>query len=260
LTAHRARLHGIVTQSEVAPKKMRGLSLSLSADPARPEPRPVPGAAPQPVLELQGLIQRFGERTVLEVAAWAVAPGRHSLVLGPSGCGKSTLLHLIAGLLRPTRGRILAAGRDLSALRPAELDRWRGRNIGIVLQNLHLIAAISVRDNLRLARALAGLPDDQARIGQLLGELRLTALAELRPPQLSQGEAQRLAITRAVVNRPALILADEPTSALDDANCAIVLGLLRAQAEASGATLLIATHDARLKEHFAHRLELPARA
>jgi putative ABC transport system ATP-binding protein len=238
---------------------MRRPSLSLSADPARQAARPVPGAEPQPVLGIRDLVQRFGERTVLEVAAWVVAPGRHSLVLGPSGCGKSTLLHLIAGLLRPTRGRILVAGRDLSALRPAELDRWRGRNVGIVLQNLHLIAAISVRDNLRLARALAGLPDDGARIEQLLNELRLTALAVARPPQLSQGEAQRLAIARAVVNRPALILADEPTSALDDGNCDTVLGLLRAQAEASGATLLIATHDARLKARFAQRLELPAR-
>jgi putative ABC transport system ATP-binding protein len=238
---------------------MRRPSLSLSADPARQAARPVPGAEPQPVLEIRDLVQRFGERTVLEVAAWTVAPGRHSLVLGPSGCGKSTLLHLIAGLLRPTRGRILVAGRELTGLRSAELDRWRGRSIGIVLQNLHLIAAISVRDNLRLARALAGLADDGARIEQLLDELRLTALAAARPPQLSQGEAQRLAIARAVINRPALILADEPTSALDDANCDTVLQLLRAQAEASDATLLIATHDARLKAHFADRLELPAR-
>jgi putative ABC transport system ATP-binding protein len=239
---------------------MQDRSLIQSADPARHAVRPVPGAAPPPALELQGLVQRFGERTVLEVAAWAVAPGRHSLVLGPSGCGKSTLLHLIAGLLPPTRGRILVAGRDLSALRAAEFDRWRGRTIGIVLQNLHLITALSVRDNLRLARALAGLPDDGARIGRLLDELGLSARAAARPPQLSQGEAQRLAIARAVVNRPALILADEPTSALDDGNCDAVLALLRAQAEASGATLLIATHDARLKAHFAHRLELPARA
>ena len=196
------------------------------------------------MLEIRGLVHRFAERTVLEVEAWAIAAaGRHSLILGPSGSGKSTLLHLIAGLLRPTRGQILTAGRDLSVLRPAELDRWRGRNVGIVLQNLHLIAAISARDNLRLARALAGLPD-----------------AGVRPPQLSQGEAQRLAIARAVINRPMLILADEPTSALDDGNCETVLRLLRAQAEASGATLLIATHDARLETHFGHRLELPARA
>ena len=188
---------------------MRGPSLSLPADPARQAAWTAPGAEAQPVLEIRSLVHRFAERTVLEVERWAIAAGRHSLILGPSGSGKSTLLHLIAGLLCPTRGQILAVGRDLSALRPAELDRWRGRNVGIVLQNLHLIAAISVRDNLRLARALAGLPDDGARIAQLLGDLGLTALAGARPPQLSQGEAQRLAIARAVVNRPTLILADE---------------------------------------------------
>ena len=96
------------------------------------------------------------------------------------------------------------------------------------------------------------------RIDALIADLGLGALAGARPSRLSQGEAQRVAIARAVVNHPALILADEPTSALDDANCEAVLALLRAQAEASGATLVIATHDARLKPHFGHRLELPA--
>ena len=235
---------------------MRTPSVTL---PARPVPEmvaPDPGAEPEPVLAISDLAQRFGARTVLRVAAWSVAAGRHSLVLGPSGCGKSTLLHLIAGLLRPTEGQIRVAGRNLSALRPAELDRLRGQKIGIVLQNLHLIAAITVRDNLRLARSLAGLPADEQRIEQLLAGLHLTGLAGARPRELSQGEAQRVAIARAVINRPALILADEPTSALDDANCAAVVMLLRRQAEASGATLVIATHDQRLTTHFEHRLAL----
>ena len=167
-------------------------------------------------------------------------------------------MHLIAGLLRPSRGRVLVAGRDLATLTPAELDAFRGRMIGIVLQRLHLIPALTVRDNLRLARTLARVPPDPARIDSLLAELGLAALADARPGRLSEGEAQRVAIARAVVNHPALILADEPTSSLDDANCETVLALLRAQAEGSGATLVIATHDARLKAHFGHRLELPA--
>ena len=152
---------------------------------------------------------------------------------------------------------MLVAGQDLGALTPAELDAFRGRMVGIVLQRLHLIPALTVRDNLRLARTLARLPPDPQRLDTLLADLGLAALAGARPRQLSEGEAQRVAIARAVVNRPALILADEPTSALDDANCAAVLALLRAQAETSGATLVIATHDARLKPHFRHRLELP---
>jgi putative ABC transport system ATP-binding protein len=214
--------------------------------------------AERPVLALDGLARAYDSRTVVAISSWAVTAGEHSLILGPSGSGKSTLLHLIAGLLRPSRGRVLVAGQDLATLTPAELDAFRGSMIGIVLQRLHLIPALTVRDNLRLARTLARLPPDAARIDSLIADLGLGALAGARPSELSQGEAQRVAIARAVVNNPALILADEPTSALDDANCETVLALLRVQAEASGATLVIATHDARLKAHFGHRLELPA--
>jgi putative ABC transport system ATP-binding protein len=216
-------------------------------------------AAEQPVLGLAGLARAYGALIAVQISSWTVAAGQHSLILGPSGSGKTTLLHLIAGLLRPSRGRVFVAGQDLNALTPAELDAFRGKTIGIVLQRLHLIAALTVRDNLRLARTLACLPPDPGRIDALIADLGLAALAGARPSRLSEGEAQRVAIARAVVNRPALILADEPTSALDDANCAAVLALLRAQAEASGATLVIATHDARLQPFFQHRLELPAR-
>jgi putative ABC transport system ATP-binding protein len=217
------------------------------------------GTMPRAVLAIQDLVQRFGARTVLQIAGWSVARGGHTLVLGPSGSGKSTLLHLIAGLLRPTAGRIEVEGRALAALRPAELDRLRSRSIGIVLQRLHLIGALSVRDNLRLARSLAGLPAEPARIDALLDRLGLRPLARALPQQLSQGEAQRVAIARALVNRPALILADEPSAALDDANCAAVTDLLLRQAEASGATLVIATHDRRLAPWFAAQLTLDGR-
>jgi putative ABC transport system ATP-binding protein len=211
------------------------------------------------VLVLEGIARTYGTRTVLEIPWWTIAPRAHSLILGPSGSGKSTLLHLVAGLLRPSRGRVLVAGQDLGALTPAELDAFRGKNIGIVLQRLHLIGALTVRDNLRLAQSLAGLAVSTERVDHLLADLGIAALASARPHRLSEGEAQRTAIARAVINHPALILADEPTSALDDATCEVVLRLLRGQAEASGATLLIATHDARVKAHFAHRLELPVR-
>jgi putative ABC transport system ATP-binding protein len=213
-------------------------------------------AGGEPILVLDQVARAYGTRTVVAIPSWTVATGQHSLIIGPSGSGKSTLLHLIAGLLRPSRGRLRVAGQDLGALAPAELDGFRGRTIGIVLQRLHLIRALTVRDNLRLAQSLAGLPVSTERVDRLLAELGIAALASASPGRLSEGEAQRVAIARAVINQPALILADEPTSALDDANCETVLALLRAQAEASGATLLIATHDARLKTHFANRLEL----
>jgi putative ABC transport system ATP-binding protein len=146
-------------------------------------------AAEQPVLVLEDLARAYGARTVVTIPSWAVATGEHSLILGPSGSGKSTLLHLIAGLLRPSRGRVLVAGRDLATLTPAELDAFRGRMIGIVLQRLHLIPALTVRDNLRLARTLARVPPDPARIDSLLAELGLAALAGARPGRLSEGEA-----------------------------------------------------------------------
>jgi putative ABC transport system ATP-binding protein len=219
---------------------------------------PLRTAEPSTV-EVRSLIQVFGKRTVLDLPAWRVERGAHSLVLGPSGCGKSTLLHLIAGLIHPSRGAIAIDGHDLAALGRAALDAFRGRRIGIVLQSMHLIGALTVRDNLRLARSLARLPPASERIASLLDELGLARLARSRPLELSQGERQRLAIARAVVNQPSLILADEPTSALDDANCASVLDLLRRQAQASDATLVVATHDQRLTPHFAHRLELEAR-
>jgi putative ABC transport system ATP-binding protein len=211
-----------------------------------------------PILDVRDLVHTIGERTVLDLPSWQVAHGRHSLVIGRSGCGKSTLLHLIAGLIRPSRGRIAIDGQDLMALGAGARDGFRGRRIGIVLQNMHLIAALSVRDNLRLARWLARQAPDPERIARLLEELGLARLARARPRQLSQGERQRLAIARAVINRPALVLADEPTSALDDANCAAVLDLLQRQAQASGATLIVATHDHRLQPHFDQRLELAA--
>ena len=195
-------------------------------------------------------------RTVIDLPAWSVAAGEHALVLGPSGSGKTTLLHLIAGLLRPTRGAIAVAGRELGRLGPREVDRLRGQRIGIVFQTLHLIGALSVADNLRLAGYLAGRTPEPARIARALDGVGLGARARARPHELSQGEAQRVAIARALINGPRLILADEPTSALDDGNCDRVLALLEEQAEAHGATLVIASHDGRIAGRFDRRLEL----
>ena len=200
-----------------------------------------------------------GGRLVLDVPDWSVAPGGQALLLGPSGSGKTTLLNLLAGLSRPTAGSIAVGGRDLATMRPSELDVFRGREIGIVFQSLHLVNALTVSGNLRLARYLAKLPAADADTDRLLAALGLADRATAKPAELSQGEAQRVAIARALVNAPTLLLADEPTSALDDANCQQVVELLRRQAAAYGATLLIATHDQRLKEIFPNRLDLPAR-
>ena len=182
--------------------------------------------------------------------------GEASLVLGPSGSGKSTLLGILSGLLSPSQGEVTVADARVSALAARERDAFRARNVGIVLQKLHLIHVLSVRDNLGIARRLAGLPEDAAHIDRTLEMLGIAGLAQRRASSLSVGEAQRVAIARAVVNRPRVILADEPTAALDDANCEKALALLREQAAACEATLVVATHDRRVAERFERRLEL----
>jgi putative ABC transport system ATP-binding protein len=208
------------------------------------------------MLSIRDLRHEYGGRPVLAIAAWDVAQGEASLVLGPSGSGKSTLLSVISGLLKPTGGHVSVAGQDVPALAPAARDAFRAKHIGLVLQTLHLIGVLNVRENLRLARRLAGLAPDEARIAAVLSSLGIESLAARSARDLSVGEAQRVAIGRAVVNAPKLILADEPTSALDDANCARAIDLLTEQARACGATLIVATHDQRIRERFPTRLSL----
>lgn len=200
---------------------------------------------------------RFGDQPALDIGRWEVGQGEHWLVIGPSGSGKTTLLHLLAGILRPSRGQVSVAGQDLGALSAAALDRFRGRHVGIVLQRLHLVASLTVARNLMLAQYCAGLAQDRARVDGVLDDLGLAGKADAYPHELSHGQAQRVAVARAVLNRPELILADEPTSNLDDANCAQAIELLEGQARHCGATLLIATHDGRLKARFERQMTLP---
>jgi putative ABC transport system ATP-binding protein len=208
------------------------------------------------VISVRGVVQRYGAVDALRLAEWKVAQGERWLVLGRSGSGKTTLLHVIAGLIRPTEGEVEVAGENLCRLEGARLDRWRATSVGIVLQALHLVKHLSVRDNLRLAQYLAKAPQDDKRIDDTLGALGVGAKSARRPSELSQGEQQRVAIARAVVNRPKLVLADEPTANLDDAAAAAVVELLAEQAARQGATLVVATHDARVKGKFRERLEL----
>jgi len=211
------------------------------------------------VISVRGLAHRYGAADALRLAEWKVAQGERWLILGPSGCGKTTLLHVLAGLVRPSEGQVEVSGEDILKLEGARLDRWRATTVGIVLQALHLVKHLSVRDNLRLAQYLAKAPQDDARIDDTLSALGVAAKSTRRPSELSQGEQQRVAIARAVVNRPKLVLADEPTASLDDAAAANVVDLLSEQAARHGATLVVATHDARVKGKFRERLELGPR-
>lgn len=197
----------------------------------------------------------YGGQTVLDVPRFAGAQGERWLVLGHSGSGKSTLLHILAGLLRPTAGTVTVAGERLWTMSEGARDEFRGRTIGVVFQQMHLLPTLTVEQNVQLAPYLAGLPQRPERVAAVLESLGLLGKAGAYPHALSYGQQQRVAIARAVVNEPALLLADEPTSALDDVRSEQVLDLLIGQAERAGATLVVATHDARVKRrldrHFA---------
>jgi ABC-type lipoprotein export system ATPase subunit len=208
-------------------------------------------------LAAQDLGKAFGDRKVLEGVSFTLARGERALLLGPSGSGKSTLLNCLCGLQRPDAGAVML-GEDVLASpgNMAAADRLRRRHFGIVFQTLRLVSALSVRANLALAQKLQTGASDAALVDHTLDRLGIAHRADARPHALSQGEAQRAAIARALVVHPAILVADEPTSALDNANAETVARLLVELVDETGASLIIATHDERLRPHFACTLTL----
>jgi putative ABC transport system ATP-binding protein len=211
-----------------------------------------------PLIEAVGVRHRRGGRTVLALDDWCLQTGEHALVLGPSGSGKTTFINIVTGLLSPTEGTLSVAGEPMSQLPPTARDALRRRTIGLVFQTLRLIPALSVRDNIALAQHIATGISDAAAVTAIIARVGLTHRADAKPRMLSQGEGQRAAIARALITRPRLVVADEPTSALDDANAKAMIDLLFETVEATGATLLVATHDGRIAQRFANRLHLLA--
>ena len=181
-----------------------------------------------------------------------VPQGGLLLLRGASGSGKSTWLALAAGLLVATEGDMTVAGQPLKALGKMAGDAWRAKTIGFLPQKLHLSSALTVQDNLAMAQWAAGQPRHDSRIDEALTSLGVEALASRKPSQLSGGQAQRVALARAVLLKPQVILADEPTASLDDASAEASLALLRLTARRLDATLVIATHDARVNTFFEH--------
>jgi putative ABC transport system ATP-binding protein len=208
------------------------------------------------MIKIQNICYQIEKNIILNPLNWTIETGQHSLILGASGSGKTTILHIMAGLLIPSRGKIEIDNVTLNDLNGSSLDRWRGKNIGMVFQTIRLIKAISLLDNLKLACFMAGIKSDDVFIDHLLDRLGLMDKKYHYPHQLSTGQAQRVAIARALVTQPKWILADEPTSALDDAHCEETLNLLEDQAHQFGATLIIATHDNRTKHRFVHQIDI----
>jgi len=178
------------------------------------------------------------------------------LVLGNSGVGKTTLLHILAGILHPKQGEVIIGESNLYKMKGNKLDRFRGQNIGLIFQKPHFVQSISAEDNLLLSQRMAGQSPDKSQVKTILEKLNIYNRKSAKNYQMSQGEQQRLSIARALINNPKVILADEPTSALDDHNCRSVVELLQEQSLAVGASLIIVTHDNRLKNIFHNCIEI----
>jgi putative ABC transport system ATP-binding protein len=204
---------------------------------------------PPPAVELRHLGKTYregeAERTVLRDVSLAIAAGEIVVLVGRSGSGKSTLLNLVAGIDRPTAGRVRVDGTDLTALDEQARTRFRRRHIGFVFQFFNLIPLLTVEENLLLPLDLNGRADDKgvARARALLDRVGLAGRGDSFPERLSGGEQQRVAIARALIHEPALILADEPTGNLDADTAAGVLDLLDSLAREAGRTVLMATHS-----------------
>ena len=178
------------------------------------------------------------------------------LITGGSGKGKTTLLHLLGGLLRPKSGSILIGNTEISALSEKQLDQFRGKNIGLVLQQSHFVEAFSVLENITIASWLGTGKKSEEKAKSLLKQLDLEDQMHKLTSQLSVGQQQRVSIARALINEPKLLLADEPTSSLDDENAFKVADLLSNLSKEYKASLIIVTHDQRLKDRFSNQISL----
>ena len=207
------------------------------------------------MLRAADLVAGYGARPLARLDALSVGEGQTALLLGPSGSGKTTLLLAMAGLADVLGGELRVDDVDVAALPAGARDRFRGRHIGLVFQDLNLIPGLSTLENVLLAPFAAGAAQDRHRALALLDELGLADRAHRPAETLSRGQAQRAAIARAMLMTPRLILADEPTASLDDESCARVFALLDRAARETGAALVIATHDTRLLDRVPVRVQ-----
>ena len=177
----------------------------------------------------------------------ACGKNEHALILGPSGTGKTTLLHLLGGILNPASGEIMIGNTPLHTLKGHKLDLFRGKHIGIIFQKPHFIRSLTAMENLLLTQSLSGIKPNKSQALALMQRLAIERNANSFTNTMSIGEQQRLAIARALINNPDVILADEPSSALDDQNCQKMISLLLEVANEKQSNLIVVTHDSRIK-------------
>ena len=182
----------------------------------------------------------------------------HALILGQSGVGKTTLLHLLGGILAPSKGEIIIGGTPMHKMSGKHLDKFRGKHIGLIFQKAHFIRSLTALENLLLTQDLSGNNPDKKQALHLLQRLAIDHKSNSKTHLMSVGEQQRLAIARALINKPDVILADEPSSALDDTNCFNMIHLLLEVANENNANLIIVTHDNRIKDLIEKKIFLPS--
>lgn len=203
-------------------------------------------------------VKRYdGDILALDDVSFSVQAGEFVALLGPSGCGKSTLLNLIGGIDLPTRGRVVVAGRETSALSDDELTLLRRDRVGTVFQFFNLIPTLTVAENVGLPLLLQGRTrsETRERVAEALARVGLSDRAHAYPPAVSGGQMQRAAIARAVIHEPDVVLADEPTGNLDSHNGAVILDLLREIAN-RGQTIVMATHSGEAAAYAGRSLHL----
>src|SRR3954452_13801026 len=207
-----------------------------------------PPAATQRVVAAESLTRRYGEGETavdaLRGVNMSVMSGELSAVMGPSGSGKSTLMHILAGLDRPTSGRVEVAGQDITQMNDNELTLLRREHIGFIFQFFNLLPMLTAEENILLPLSLAGKKPDREWVDELIAKVGLDDRRSHRPSELSGGQQQRVAIARSLITRPTVLFADEPTGNLDSTTSEEILVLLRSSVDDYGQTIVMVTHDA----------------
>lgn len=194
------------------------------------------------------------EFTVLDIPYWGMEPGEQIAILGSSGCGKTTLLNVVAGLLPPTSGLVSVCDHELTSLGEAQRDRFRARHIGYIFQIFNLLQGYSALENVLLGSVFCHKKPDVVKAKALLDEMGLGNRMHHYPSQLSIGESQRVAVARALLKEPQLILADEPTASLDPANTVEVVRLLKDACTRHGSALMLVSHEESVTREFQKKI------